>query len=132
MFSKCFQKKTRPKINEEDQSTGENTVKDIMGLMKKAGEMQAKMQAIQEEAANAEVSGTAGGGLVSLTMNGKGEMRALSIDPSLLNADEGEILEDLIIAAHNDAKGKSEALMQEKMQRLTAGLPLPPGMKLPF
>lgn len=107
-------------------------MKDIMGLMKKAGEMQAKMQEMQEEAANAEVSGTAGGGLVSLTMNGKGEMRALSIDPSLLNADEGEILEDLIIAAHNDAKGKSEALMQEKMQRLTAGLPLPPGMKLPF
>jgi len=122
----------RTKINKENQATGANTVKDIMGLMKKAGEMQAKMQEMQEEAANAEVSGTAGGGLVSLTMNGKGEMRALSIDPSLLNADEGEILEDLIIAAHNDAKGKSEALMQEKMQRLTAGLPLPPGMKLPF
>lgn len=107
-------------------------MKDIMGLMKKAGEMQAKMQQMQEEAANAEVTGTAGGGLVAVTLSGKGDMRAISIDPSLLKEDEGEILEDLIVAAHNDAKGKSEALMQEKMQTLTAGLPLPPGMKLPF
>lgn len=107
-------------------------MKDIMGLMKKAGEMQAKMQEMQDEAANAQVEGTAGGGLVTITMTGKGEMRGLSIDPSLLNESEGEILEDLIIAAHNDAKGKSETLMQEKMQDLTAGLPLPPGMKLPF
>ena len=107
-------------------------MKDIMGLMKKAGEMQEKMKEMQEEAANAEVSGTAGGGLVSVTMSGKGEMRGLSIDPSLFKEDDVEILEDLIMAAHNDAKGKSETLMQEKMQDLTAGLPLPPGMKLPF
>lgn len=107
-------------------------MKDIMGLMKKAGEMQAKMQEMQEEAANTEVSGTAGGGLVSVTMTGKGELRSLSIDPSLMKEEEAEILEDLIIAAHNDAKAKSEAMMQEKMQSLTAGLPLPPGMKLPF
>lgn len=107
-------------------------MKDIMGLMKKAGEMQEKMQAMQEEAANAEVSGSAGGGLVSVTMSGKGEMRGLSIDPSLFKDEDVEILEDLIMAAHNDAKAKSESLMQEKMQDLTAGLPLPPGMKLPF
>ncbi|MEP3628709.1 MAG: YbaB/EbfC family nucleoid-associated protein [Hyphomicrobiales bacterium] len=107
-------------------------MKDIMGLMKKAGEMQAKMQEMQEEAANAEVVGTAGGGLVTVTLSGKGEMRGLKVDPSLLKEEEAEIMEDLILAAHNDAKGKSEAAMQEKMQEMTAGLPLPPGMKLPF
>ena len=107
-------------------------MKDIMGLMKKAGEMQAKMQEMQEEAANAEVVGTAGGGLVTVTLSGKGEMRSLKVDPSLLKEEEAEIMEDLILAAHNDAKGKSEAAMQEKMQEMTAGLPLPPGMKLPF
>lgn len=107
-------------------------MKDIMGLMKKAGEMQAKMQEMQEEAANAEVVGTAGGGLVTVTLSGKGEMRGLKVDPSLLKEEEAEIMEDLILAAHNDAKGKSEAVMQEKMQEMTAGLPLPPGMKLPF
>lgn len=107
-------------------------MKDIMGLMKKAGEMQSKMQEMQEEAANSEVQGTAGGGLVTVTLSGKGEMRGLAIDPSLFTEDDVEILEDLILAAHNDAKGKSETLMQEKMQELTAGLPLPPGMKLPF
>ena len=107
-------------------------MKDVMGLMKKAGEMQAKMQEMQEEAANAEVVGTAGGGLVTVTLSGKGEMRGLKVDPSLLKEEEAEIMEDLILAAHNDAKGKSEAAMQEKMQEMTAGLPLPPGMKLPF
>lgn len=107
-------------------------MKDIMGLMKKAGEMQAKMQEMQEEAASAEVEGSAGGGLVSVTMTGKGALSSLKIDPSLFKEDDVEILEDLIIAAHNDAKVKSEAFMQEKMQSLTAGLPLPPGMKLPF
>ena len=107
-------------------------MKDIMGLMKKAGEMQAKMQEMQEEAANAEVVGTAGGGLATVTLSGKGEMRGLKVDASLLKEEEAEIMEDLILAAHNDAKGKSEAAMQEKMQEMTAGLPLPPGMKLPF
>ena len=107
-------------------------MKDIMGLMKKAGEMQAKMQEMQEEAANTEVVGTAGGGLVTVTLSGKGEMRGLKVDPSLLKEEEAEIMEDLILAAHNDAKGKSEAAMQEKMQEMTAGLSLPPGMKLPF
>lgn len=107
-------------------------MKDIMGLMKKATEMQAKMQEMQAEAAATEIAGTSGGGLVTVTLNGKGDLRGVAIDPSLLKAEEGEILEDLIVAAHADAKAKSEAMMQEKMQALTAGLPLPPGMKLPF
>ncbi len=107
-------------------------MKDLMSMMGKMQEMQAKMGEIQEEIENATVEGSAGGGMVSLTMSGKGELKNLSIDPSLLKADEGEILEDLIIAAHNDASAKAEAAKAEKMQELTAGLPIPPGMKLPF
>ncbi|MBA4781762.1 MAG: YbaB/EbfC family nucleoid-associated protein [Rhizobiales bacterium] len=107
-------------------------MKDIMGLMKKATEMQARMQEMQAEAAATEIAGTSGGGLVTVTLNGKGDLRGVAIDPSLLKPEEAEILEDLIVAAHADAKAKSEAMMQEKMQSLTAGLPLPPGMKLPF
>jgi DNA-binding YbaB/EbfC family protein len=94
--------------------------------------MQAKMQAMQEEIAVMEASGQAGGGLVSVTLTGKFEMKALKIDPSLFKEDEVEILEDLILAAHNDAKAKVEQVMQEKTRELTAGLPMPPGMKLPF
>lgn len=107
-------------------------MRDLMNMMKQAKEMQAKVQAMQDEIAELEASGTAGGGLVTVTLSGKNEMRTLKVDPSLLNAEEAEILEDLIVAAHNDAKGKIEALMAEKTQELTAGLPLPPGMKLPF
>ncbi len=107
-------------------------MRDMMGMLSKAKEMQAKMQAMQEEIAQMEVSATSGGGLVSLTLLGKGTLTSLKIDPSLLKEDEGEILEDLIIAAHNDAKAKLEAMMAEKTQALTAGLPIPPGMKLPF
>jgi DNA-binding YbaB/EbfC family protein len=103
-----------------------------MGLMGKAKEMQAKFQALQDEIANLEATGQSGGGLVQVTLSGKFEMRSLKIDTTLMRADEGEILEDLIMAAHNDAKAKVEALMQEKTRELTAGLPLPPGMKLPF
>jgi DNA-binding YbaB/EbfC family protein len=94
--------------------------------------MQAKFQAMQEEVATIEASGQAGGGLVSVTITGKFEMKALKIDPSLFKEDEVEILEDLILAAHNDAKAKVEQIMQEKTKELTAGLPMPPGMKLPF
>ncbi|MDR2311440.1 MAG: YbaB/EbfC family nucleoid-associated protein [Brucellaceae bacterium] len=107
-------------------------MRDMMGMLSKAKEMQAKMQAMQEEIAQMEVSANSGGGLVSLTLLGKGTLTSLKIDPSLLKEGEGEILEDLIIAAHNDAKAKLEAMMAEKTQALTAGLPIPPGMKLPF
>lgn len=107
-------------------------MKDLMGLMSKAKEMQAKFQTMQEEMANIEATGQSGGGLVSVTLTGKSEMKALKIDPSLFKEDEAEILEDLILAAHNDARAKVEAMTQEKTRELTAGLPLPPGMKLPF
>lgn len=107
-------------------------MKDLLGLMGKAKEMQAKFEALQQEIAALEASGTAGGGLVSVTLGGKGEMKALKVDSSLFKEDSVEILEDLILAAHNDAKTKVEAVMQAKTQELTAGLPIPPGMKLPF
>ena len=107
-------------------------MKDLLGLMGKAKEMQAKFQAMQDEIAAMEASGQAGGGLVSVTLTGKFEMKALKIDPSLFKEDEVEILEDLILTAHNDAKAKVEQTMQEKTRALTAGMPLPPGMKLPF
>ncbi len=107
-------------------------MKDIMGLMKQAKEMQEKMQSMQSELAEASATGSAGGGLVELELNGKGEMVSLKIDPSLLNKDEVDILEDLLIAAHGDAKSKVEEITEEKTRELTAGLPLPPGIKLPF
>ncbi len=103
---------------------------DFMGMMKKAQEMQAKMQQMQADLAALEVSGQSGGGLVKATLSGKGDVKALKIDPSLMKPDEAEIVEDLIIAAIADAKGKAEAEMQRKMQDATAGLPIPPGMKL--
>lgn len=107
-------------------------MKDLMGMMKNLQGMQQKMQDLQQEIANLEVEGRAGGGLVTVTLNGRGEMKRLRIDPSLFKEDEVSILEDLILAAHNDAKGKSEAEAAAKMQELTTGLPLPPGMKFPF
>jgi hypothetical protein len=107
-------------------------MKDLIGLMGKAKEMQAKFQAMQEEIASLEASGQSGGGLVQVTISGKFEMKSLKIDSSLFKEDDVEILEDLILAAHNDAKTKVEAIMQEKTKALTAGLPIPPGMNLPF
>ena len=107
-------------------------MKDLLGLMGKAKEMQAKFQAMQDEVATIEASGQAGGGLVRVTLSGKFEMKSLKIDPSLFKEDEVEILEDLVLAAHNDARAKVEAIMQEKTRELTAGLPIPPGLKLPF
>ena len=107
-------------------------MKDLLGLMGKAKEMQAKFQALQEEIASIEMTGQAGGGLVKVTLTGKFELKALEIDPSLFKEDDVEVLEDLILAAHNDARAKVEQAMQEKTQAMTAGLPLPPGMKLPF
>jgi DNA-binding YbaB/EbfC family protein len=105
---------------------------DIMGLMKKAGAMQAKMAEMQAELDSVTVEGLAGGGMVKIILTAKGALQSLTIDPSLLKADEKEILEDLIVAAHADARRKAEGVMEEKMKGLTAGLELPAGMKLPF
>jgi DNA-binding YbaB/EbfC family protein len=105
---------------------------DLMGMMKQAKELQARMEAMQQEVAAMEVSGASGGGLVKVTMNGKGEMRAIAIDPSLMKPEEAEIVEDLIVTAVNDARAKAEAALSEKMRSMTGGLQLPPGMKLPF
>lgn len=107
-------------------------MKDIMGMMKQAKAMQEKMQSLQEEIAEISATGQSGGGLVKVTLNGRTEMTMLSIDPSLVNPDEKDIIEDLVIAAHADAKGKLEVVFQEKTQALTAGLQLPGGMKFPF
>jgi DNA-binding YbaB/EbfC family protein len=105
---------------------------DIMGMMKKAQAVQAKLQEAQEELGRLEVEGQAGGGMVSLTLNAKGELRGVRIDASLLTPAHKEMLEDLIVAAFADGKAKADRAAAEKMQSLTAGLPLPPGMKLPF
>jgi DNA-binding YbaB/EbfC family protein len=105
-------------------------MKDLMKMMKQAQEIQGKMQRMQEELSALEVSGQSGAGLVQVTLNGKGEMRSIKIDPSLLKPDEAEIVEDLVLAAFQDAKGKVEGEMQKRMQEVTGGLPLPPGMKL--
>lgn len=105
-------------------------MKDLMGMMKQAQQLQARMQQMQEELAAMSIEGQSGAGLVKVTLNGKGEMRGIKIDPSLMRPDETEILEDLVVAAAADAKGKVEAEMQQRMQQLTGGLPLPPGMKL--
>jgi len=107
-------------------------MKDIMGMMKAASEMKGKMEAMQAELANLVVEGRSGGGLVVVSLSGKGEMKGVKIDPSLFKEDGVEVLEDLILAAHNDAKTKAEAEMQKRMAEVTAGLPIPPGMNLPF
>ncbi len=105
---------------------------DLNELMKQAGAMQAKMKEMQEQVADLEVTGEAGGGMVKIVMNGKGYAKAVALERSLVMEDEAEILEDLIAAAINDAKAKLEAETQAQMKEMTAGLPLPPGMKLPF
>jgi nucleoid-associated protein EbfC len=103
---------------------------DFMGLMKQAAELKSKMEAMQAELDHLEVEGTAGGGMVTMKMTAKGEVKSVNIDPSLMKPDEKEITEDLIVAAHADARRKAETLLQEKMKSLTGGLPLPPGLKL--
>ena len=107
-------------------------VGDLMGMMKQARELQGKMEQLQQEVAALEVEGSAGGGLVSITMNGKSEIKRVRIDPSLLKPEEAEIVEDLIVAAVNDARTKAEAKLADRMRDLTGGLQFPPGMKLPF
>jgi len=103
---------------------------DFLGMMKQAAQLQSKMQAMQEELATVEVEGISGGGLVSVHMTAKMEVKSIKIDPSLVKPEEREILEDLLVTALGDARRKAEAAMQEKMQALTGGLGLPPGLKL--
>ncbi len=105
-------------------------MKDIMGMMKQVGQMQARLKEMQDDLARAEIEGQSGGGLVHLTVDGKGEVKRVRIDPSLMKPDEVEILEDLIVAAAADARAKVDNVMQTKMAEITGGLPLPPGMKL--
>jgi len=101
---------------------------DFLGMMKQAMQLQSKMKALQDELAQVEVTGSSGGGLVAVTMTAKMEVKSLKIDPSLVKPDEAEVLEDLIVAALNDARPKAEVAMQDKMSALTGGLQLPPGL----
>jgi DNA-binding YbaB/EbfC family protein len=103
---------------------------DLLGMMKQAAQLQSKMKAMQDELDHIEVEGMSGGGLVSVRMTAKMEVKAIKIDPSLMKADEREILEDLLVTALGDARRKAEAAMQDKMQALTGGLGLPPGLGL--
>jgi DNA-binding YbaB/EbfC family protein len=104
---------------------------DFMGMMKQAQELQTKMQELQAELDRIEVEGTAGGGMVSVKLTAKGELKGVTVDDSLMKPSEKEILEDLLVAAHADARRKAETLLQEKMKSLTGGLQLPPGLN-PF
>ena len=101
---------------------------DFLGMMKQAAQLQSKMQAMQEELGQLEVEGTSGGGLVSVRMSAKMDVKGIKIDPSLMKAEEREILEDLLVTALADARRKAETAMQEKMQSLAGGLGLPPGL----
>ena len=107
-------------------------MKDMAKLFQQAQEMQARMGEMQAKMAEMEARGVAGGGMVAVTLNGQNQMRRVEIDPSLLRPEEAEILEDLITAAHNDAKSRLDALLQQEMSKLTGGIKLPPGFKLPF
>lgn len=107
-------------------------MKNLGNILKQAQNIQARMGEVQEELRDMEIEGQAGGGMVKAVLNGKGEMRALKIDPAIVDKDDVGVLEDLIVAAVNDARVRADAVSQEKMSALTAGLPLPPGMKLPF
>ena len=103
---------------------------DFMGMMKQAAELKSKMEAMQAELDQIEVEGAEGGGMVTVKLTAKGELKSVSIDPSLMTPDEKEIVEDLVVTAHAEARRKAETLLAEKMKSLTGGLPLPPGLKL--
>lgn len=107
-------------------------MKNLGQMLKQAQAMQARMAELQSQLEQVEMTGGAGGGMVSVTVNGKGEARQVKIDPALLDPDETEVLEDLIVAAFNDAKAKVETHVAQEMSKLTGGLNLPAGMKLPF
>lgn len=101
---------------------------DFLGMMKQAAQLQSKMKEMQEQLDTVEVEGESGGGLVRVRMTAKMEVKAVTIDPSLIKPEEREVLEDLLVTAHNDARRKAEAAMQDKMKTLTGGLGLPPGL----
>ena len=107
-------------------------MKNLAGMMKQAQEMQSKMQEMQTKLEGMEVTGEAGAGLVKVVMNGKSEMRQITLDPKIVDPADTEMLQDLILAAPRDAKAKVEVAAAEEMQKVTGGLQLPPGMKLPF
>ena len=107
-------------------------MKNLSGLMKQAQQMQEKMQEMQSRLESMEVQGEAGAGLVTVTMNGKGDLRQVKIDPKVIDPGDAEMLQDLIVAAHASARQKLEAAASAEMQKVTGGLQLPPGMKLPF
>jgi DNA-binding YbaB/EbfC family protein len=107
-------------------------MKNLAGMMKQAQQMQSKMQEMQTKLESMEVTGEAGAGLVKVTLNGKSDMRRIKIDPKIVDPSDTEMLEDLIMAATRDAKAKVEAAAAEEMQKVTGGMQLPPGMKLPF
>jgi len=103
---------------------------DFLGLMKQATQMQQKIEALQAELGELTIEGNAGGGVVVVRLSGKGDLKSVTIDPTLMKPDEKEIVEDLLVAAHADARRKTESVLQDKMKQLTGGLPLPPGLKL--
>ena len=107
-------------------------MKNIAGLMKQAAQMQQKMEEMQARLGGMALEGSAGAGMVTVRMNGRGEMKGLTIDPKLADPEEMEMLQDLLLAAHADAKSKIDAMMSDEMQKVTGGMQLPPGMKLPF
>jgi DNA-binding YbaB/EbfC family protein len=107
-------------------------MKNLSGLMKQAQQMQEKMQEMQSRLESLEVQGEAGAGLVSVTMNGKGDLRQVRIDPKVIDPSDAEMLQDLIVAAHANARQKVETAAAAEMQKVTGGMQLPPGMKLPF
>ena len=107
-------------------------MKNLAGLMKQAQQMQSKMQEMQSKLEGMELEGEAGAGLVKITLNGKGDMRRINIDPKVVDPSDLEMLEDLIVAAHANARHKLEAAAASEMQKVTGGMQLPPGMKLPF
>ena len=107
-------------------------MKNLGGMLKQAQQLQSKMQEMQQRMGEIEVEGQSGGGMVKVTVTGRGEVRKINVDASLVDPDEKEVMEDLIVAATNDARVRSEQMMQEEMSKLTGGMQLPPGMKLPF
>ena len=117
-------------VSTAQEKKAKSVMKDFTNMMKQAQELQGRMSEMQSELDTLECKGTSGAGLITVTLNGKGVMTGLDIDPSMVKPGEVEILEDLIVAAHTDAKSKVESQLQEKMKDLTGGLPIPPGMKL--